>query len=187
MATTSSASSRASSHDRLLEAAADIVATHGVPALTLEGVAAAAGVTKGGLIYHFKTKDDLLGALVEQLVAQIEQRNRARAARRGDTPGALLQSLLDDTFSMPSSEEALVRQLLPAASTHPHLLGPVQRLFQSVYRDLASAAPNAGLALVLGAALDGMTLLELLGLHTFGKPERRAMRQALENLIKNID
>lgn len=183
----STASTRTSSRDRLLEAAAGIVAAHGVHELTLEAVAAAAGVTKGGLIYHFKTKDDLLAALVENLTAQVDQRNRARAAQRGDTRGALLQSLIEDTFSMPSAEEALVRKLLPAAFTHPHLLGPAQRLFENVYRDLSAAGPGAGLALVLGAALDGITLLELLNLHTFSKRERQAIRRALQDLVKQMD
>ena len=56
--------SQRSGKQRLIDAAAQIVSTQGVQQLTLEGVAAAAGVTKGGLIYHFKTKDDLLAALV---------------------------------------------------------------------------------------------------------------------------
>jgi AcrR family transcriptional regulator len=144
-------------------------------------------VTKGGLIYHFTTKDELLGALVEQLTAQIDARNRAKAAERGATPGALLHSLVDDTFQMPPAEMAVLGNLLAAASTYPHLVGPAQRLFQRVYADLAAAGPQAGLAFVLCAAMDGVTMLELLNLHKFSKRERQVMRQALQALIQQID
>ena len=124
---------RGSSREKLLDAAAELISQHGVQALTLEGVAAAAGVTKGGLIYHFKTKDELLGAFVERLMGQLDQRQRAKAAKRGDTKSALLLALVDETFDMPRGEKQLLTQMLSAASTHHHLLGPVSerpRIFQ---------------------------------------------------------
>jgi AcrR family transcriptional regulator len=170
----------------LLDAAAELISRHGVQDLTLEGVAAAAGVTKGGLIYHFKTKDDLLGALVERMVEQIDERNRAKAAARGDTPGALLHALIDDTFDMSHSEKRLLTNLLAAASHYPHLLAPAQRIFSRLYGELADVGANAGLALAIAASLDGISLLELLNLHPFGTRQRDAMRQALHELAQNL-
>lgn len=182
----SNPSARGSSRQKLLDATAELISRHGVQDLTLEGVAAAAGVTKGGLIYHFKTKDDLLGALVERMVAQIDERNRAKAVARGDTPGALLLALIDDTFDMPHSEKLLMTNLLAAASHYPHLLAPVQQLFGRLYGELAGAGANAGLALAIAASLDGISLLELLNLHPFETDQRAAMRQALYELARNL-
>ena len=177
---------RGSSREKLLDAAADLIAKNSVNELTLEGVAAAAGVTKGGLIYHFKTKDDLLGALVERMVGQIDQRQRAKAARRGDTSGALLQAMIDDTFDMSRKEKLLLTNLLAAATSYPHLLAPVQQLFAGVYAEFAGIGPQAGLALVVAAALDGLSLVELLNLHQFSKRERDAMRLALQQLVQTL-
>ena len=56
--------SRPSARERLLDAAATVVRRDGAQALTLDAVAAEAGVSKGGLLYHFRSKRDLLDALV---------------------------------------------------------------------------------------------------------------------------
>jgi AcrR family transcriptional regulator len=177
---------RSSSRQKLLDAAADLIAKHGVQELTLEAVAAAAGVTKGGLIYHFKTKDELLGAVVERIIEQLDRRNRAKAARRGNSTGALLLALIDDTFDMPRSERLLLSNLLAAATQYPHLLGSAQRLFDRLYSEFADAGAQAGLALAIATALDGISLLLLLNLHQFSKRQREAMRKALQVLAQML-
>jgi AcrR family transcriptional regulator len=180
-------SPRGSSREKLLDAAADLITQHSVQELTLEAVAAAAGVTKGGLIYHFKTKDDLLGALVQRMIEKLDQRQRAKAAGRGATKSALLLALVDETFDMQRAEKQLLTNLIAAASAHPHLLGPVRTLFAQVYGDLSGTSAQAGLALAIAAALDGVSMLELMGFHHFTKGQRKAMRQALLELIQRLD
>jgi len=46
--------------DRILDAAGQLVTGQGTRHLTLDGVAQAAGVSKGGLLHHFPGKDALL-------------------------------------------------------------------------------------------------------------------------------
>jgi AcrR family transcriptional regulator len=61
-----------SARAKLLDAFVTLVLEQGERAATLDAVAAAAGVSKGGLLYHFKTKDVLVDALatyVEDLAA----------------------------------------------------------------------------------------------------------------------
>jgi AcrR family transcriptional regulator len=61
----------------LLDCAARISLEQGLPAVTLQAVADAAHVTKGGLLHHFPSKQALVQAvfhdLLEQLDAEIEQ------------------------------------------------------------------------------------------------------------------
>lgn len=47
----------------LLEAASKVVLDKGVNRLTLDSVAQEAGVSKGGLLYHYATKDELIKAM----------------------------------------------------------------------------------------------------------------------------
>lgn len=54
--------------DKILDAYADLLRTDGERAATLEAVAARAGVSKGGLLYHFNTKEALAEALSEQML-----------------------------------------------------------------------------------------------------------------------
>ena len=49
--------------DRLLDAASTVVHRDGAQALTLDAVAAEAEVSKGGLLYHFASKRDLIDGL----------------------------------------------------------------------------------------------------------------------------
>jgi len=56
----------------LLDSAASIVAAHGVGRLTLEFVAREAGVSKGGLLYHFKSKRELIEALIVRQLDDFE-------------------------------------------------------------------------------------------------------------------
>ena len=59
----------ASSRDRILDAYAELLAVEGERYATLDAVAAKAGVSKGGLLYHFPSKDRLAAAVCERLVA----------------------------------------------------------------------------------------------------------------------
>ena len=58
----------ASSRDRILDAYEDVLAVEGERYATLDAVAAKAGVSKGGLLYHFPSKDRLADALCDRLL-----------------------------------------------------------------------------------------------------------------------
>jgi AcrR family transcriptional regulator len=54
----------------ILEAAISVFAQHGFDAATTDDIARAAGLSKGGLYWHFKSKDDILAAILMQLFDQ---------------------------------------------------------------------------------------------------------------------
>jgi AcrR family transcriptional regulator len=58
---------------RLLDAAAAVVRRDGARALTLDAVAAEAGVSKGGLLYHFATKEALETSIIDRLHAFVAE------------------------------------------------------------------------------------------------------------------
>jgi AcrR family transcriptional regulator len=80
-----SGSRSAATHEAILQATRELLAEGGVHHLTVEGVAARAGVAKTTIYRHYRSKDELalavLIAMVEQLVALPET---------GDTRGELL-------------------------------------------------------------------------------------------------
>lgn len=176
---------RNSSRNKMLDAAAALVAAHGVPNLTLEAVAAAANVTKGGLIYHFKTRDELLAALIERMVKEMafHDQEAETPAPAGESAKTMLVNLLDTTFNMSEAQRALLTNLLAAAASYPHLIGPVQEFYARGYEAVANSSTDPGQAMLLLAALDGISLVELLGLHQFTAEQLQAMRTAAENLI----
>ncbi|PRY11463.1 TetR/AcrR family transcriptional regulator [Kineococcus rhizosphaerae] len=72
----------AATRDRLVDAFAAIVVTSGARSATLEAVAARAGVSKGGLLYHFASKS----ALVDGLLARLRQLTEADLERMRTAP-----------------------------------------------------------------------------------------------------
>lgn len=68
--------------DELLDAAEDLLCDQGSAALTLAAVADRAGVSKGGLLYHFNSKEALIKGMVERLIAEFDD---LMAAQQGDT------------------------------------------------------------------------------------------------------
>jgi AcrR family transcriptional regulator len=76
----------ASARDRVLDAYETLLIDHGAGAVTLDAVAAAASVSKGGLLYHFASKDALATGLLDRL----RQRSAADAdAIRAAPDGAV--------------------------------------------------------------------------------------------------
>ncbi|MFD8663289.1 TetR/AcrR family transcriptional regulator [Streptomyces globisporus] len=63
---------RTSKRSQILEAATRVVQREGVKSVTFDSVAAEAGLTKGGLLYHFATRDDLVLAIHQHLADRWE-------------------------------------------------------------------------------------------------------------------
>lgn len=73
-----------STRDRLLDAFETLLVTAGSRAATLEAVAAEAETSKGGLLYHFHSKDELVEGMLDRLRAQGEADTaRMRVAKKG--------------------------------------------------------------------------------------------------------
>src|SRR3954452_10729508 len=64
---------RARTKDRLLDGAGVVVRRDGAQALTLDAVAEEAEVSKGGLLYHFKSKRDLVEGMIERWLTDFER------------------------------------------------------------------------------------------------------------------
>lgn len=84
----------------ILSAATSAVLSHGT-SVSLESIAATAGVSKGGVIHHFPTKEALLAAVVRESLATFRARVHDRVDLRENHPGKLLRAyvraLLDDS------------------------------------------------------------------------------------------
>jgi len=183
----SAPSESSNSRDKILDAAAELLAERGVTHLTIQATADAAGITKAGLIYHFKTRDDLLSALVERMMNELDVQIAVPASDRSNaaSPRAQVAELAKVTFEMPESRKRLLANMLAAGISNPHLLPPAQALFARSYEALGRG-PAGGLAQLLAVALDGLLLLELLQLHDFPQQQRASMRKTLEELARSL-
>lgn len=111
---------------RVLEAAERIVTERGAANLTFEEIAQSSGVSRGGICYHFATKDDLLRALIERDMDQWQEREaQCRAGLGGD--GSDFIAELRATTECNPDKRRFVAGMMSAVAHDPSLLEPVRR------------------------------------------------------------
>ncbi|WP_084500687.1 SMR family transporter [Halalkalibacillus halophilus] len=79
----------------ILDAASRVVVREGVDRLTLETVAKEAGVSKGGLLYHYSTKDALIMAMNVYVIERFREKIDSRVETGVSFHEAYLLGTLD--------------------------------------------------------------------------------------------
>lgn len=177
---TPSSAEAVSVRDRLLNAAEQVVSHDGVSNLTLEAVANQAGVSKGGLLYHFPTKSALIVAIVERLATRCESDQKNALAGDQQTPGAFTRAYLA-TRARPldPEEEPIHTALLAAAGTDPHYLDPIRQRIAEWQTRIESDGIDPATASIVRLAIDGLSLDSLLGLPV---PQGELRQRIMERL-----
>jgi AcrR family transcriptional regulator len=160
----------------LLDAAERLVERDGAARLTLEGIADEAGISKGGLLYHYASKDDLIAAMLDRRFAGFDAALRTELAAEPPAPGAHLRAWLRATAAEEGPEAAA--GLLAAVARNRDLLRPLQERYAAWQEELEA---NSGLspagATLLRLVADGLWMSELLG---FAPPENGLKKDVLE-------
>ncbi len=166
--------------DRLLDAAERVVARDGVSTLTLEAVAREAGVSKGGLLYHFPSKSDLITAFVERIGSRCEAKQAADVEPTG-TPGAFTRAYLRiRTQPIDPQEQPIKTALLAAAATDKRYLDPIRKRSEQWQRQLETDGIDPAVATIVRLAIDGMCLCSMFG---FPVPDGELRSQVIEKLL----
>ncbi len=167
--------------DRLLDAAEQVIARDGVSSLTLESVAREAGVSKGGLLYHFPFKSALITAVVERLATRCECEQQCAIETDARASGAFARAYLAVRSAQPDPRKASIElALLAAAGADPHYLGPVRAQLAKWQARLECDGIDPGTATLVRLAADGLALAELLGLAVPNAELRRSVIERLQ-------
>jgi AcrR family transcriptional regulator len=145
---------------RLLDAATAVVRREGARALTLDAVAAEAGVSKGGLLYHFKTKRDLLDAMLEGWLEEFE--TEIEAASGGNFAAGWVRA--SDVSGWAAPERATEFGFLAAMVEEPATLERVRERYAGWMARLTAGSNDPAQATLARLAADGLWLADLLGL-----------------------
>jgi len=169
----------------LLTAAEDVVLELGAAHLTLDAVAQRAGVSKGGLLYHFPSKEALLTGMIARLIEYIEA---ARAAAMSDSaalPENVLRAHIGVCLALDDRMRRIGAALLAAVANCPSIMDPIRERITENMRTLIDHPREPARAAILFLAAEGMGKLDLLGLNPFTPGQRQAimdemLRQARE-------
>lgn len=174
----------AGTRERLLEAAREVVADAGAQHLTLEAVADRAGVSKGGLLYHFPSKEALLAAMVTELMDDFEARRQRALCELGADPAAALKAYVIANDSDSARERQLAQGLAASLVNQPELLAPVCSSMREHVDQAVRDAADPALAMLICLASDGQYVIEALGLLRLSPEERAAVRKRLLRLAE---
>lgn len=151
--------------DTIVDAAMAIVREQGVAKLTLEAAAKVAGLSKGGVLYHFKSKDDLIRAMVQRLIDSYEALHLEYYQREAEGPYRWARTVVRTTFDPRGpSDDPINSALLAALSVNPDLLAPIHAKFAEWIERVKSDSPNPALAALICMAMDGYIFERMLGL-----------------------
>jgi AcrR family transcriptional regulator len=168
----------------ILDAAEMLVIDVGALHMTLDAVADRAGISKGGLIYHFRTKGALLEAMVARLLQQFDER-QARAARLlPEGPQRDLAAYVIASLTFTEESRRLSASLLAAAANDPKLLDPVRAYFREWFARLNTFGLRFELAAIISLATDGLWLLEMLQLSPLNQRQRDALSREIFRLME---
>jgi AcrR family transcriptional regulator len=157
---------RPAKRERLVAAAADLVDRHGVETPTLAQIARAANVAPGNVYYYFKTREELLAALVEHrrgevraLLSELDHPDpRARLKGLAETWAASADQVVEHGCTIGCLASAL-RKTHPSLA--PNAAGLIEELLdwsETQFRSLGH--PDArGLATTLLGGIQGAALL----------------------------
>jgi AcrR family transcriptional regulator len=166
---------------RVLDAAERLVLETGAGHLTLDAVAKYAGVSKGGLLYHFPTKDSLLEAMLARFLSDVEEQIAARCARAKGTPTRLdefrerVRVLLEPHTPRRRAGAAI----LAASADKPALMAHCRKSYREFVDEIATLPGGFERAALVQLAVDGLVLGELLQLSPYTAEERSQLVKAL--------
>jgi AcrR family transcriptional regulator len=159
--------------DRILDAAEQLVAAQGASSLTLDAVAQAAGVSKGGLLYHYPNKDALLAAMIERHCDDLDERcARELEDLPADQPSSRLKASILGVLTPRAGREDLGAALLAAAANKPALLDGARARYADHVAQLTASGGCFARSAVIMLAVDGLMLGEVWRLTPFTSEQR---------------
>ncbi len=178
--------------ESIYHAAAEIIAEDGVTNITLEKVAGRAGISKGGLLYHFPNKDALIKGLVEYNEEVFEDQMEGQLQKEMDLSEdkkikGLLKAYIDVTFNEESLLQESSKGLLAAALLNPDYLEPIKERTKRLEGKIKENASDYISASIIRLAVDGFWLSELLGINFMEEKEKEKIKEVLARWSEELD
>lgn len=176
---------------RLVAAAAELLHQQGVQRTTLADIAAAADVPLGNVYYYFKTRDDIVHAVIDHREAQIQQALEVMSQRR--TPKARLKALAelwstsaDEMAECGCPEGGLAYELNKnhdeLAEHSRVLLGSIVDWTEAQFREMGLREPRGLAAHYIGSIQGAVLLANTLRDAPLLKAEVRRLERWIETL-----
>lgn len=171
--------------NRILDAAGAIVAEKGAAHLTFDALVKKTGMSKGGILYHYHTKNALLEAMVNRMIDNFE-RHREQI-KNTDTKSVLPDAKTYILAAHSKNAQDYNRDLgvLAAVANNPELLEPLREHYRKNTAQSRANKKLMGLNTLLFMAMDGFWLLSALGLNFTTKEQKEEMLKTAQKLAED--
>jgi AcrR family transcriptional regulator len=176
------------SRESILQAAEEIVARHGPAHLTLETAANEAKVSKGGLFYHFRSKEALLEAMIRRSMHLLEtEHTKVAESLTGEKNGKLKANIIG-TLRHLEGQRPVLTAVVAAIANDPKLVEPMRESFRNEFQALCKEL-NLRMedVAILFLASQGLLLMELLGLSFLTPSQIRKVTQRMLQMVEELD
>jgi AcrR family transcriptional regulator len=150
---------RSAAQTRILDAALQLIAEHGVGGTSLQMIADAVGVTKAAVYHQFKTKDQIVIALTERELGGLEEALEAAEAHdhRTQAREVLLERVIDVAVERRGAASTLQFDpvIVRLLADHEPFQQFIQRLYGVLVDDAAEDA-RVSAAMLSGAIAVGV-------------------------------
>jgi AcrR family transcriptional regulator len=148
--------------DEVLDAAEQIVLTQGAAGLTMDAVARAVGITKGGVQYCFGTKQGMVDAMVERWCRQFQGEIDERTRPTSD-PVAAIRGYVEATASITRPSHARAAGLMAMLLQSPGHLDLARRWYREHLQPLDLGTPEGRQARIAFMAMEDAFVLRSFG------------------------
>lgn len=168
----------------ILDAAERVVVREGATHLTLDAVATEAGISKASVIYDYKSKQQLINAVIRRCVEKEEARIQAMTAPLGSFPSAAINGLIAAAAEPPRDHvRAVAVNLVAALAQHAESRSFLEAAYARMIGSVAETAENPRGAILAFLALEGLKRLELHNLHQWSDAERADILRDIRWLV----
>ena len=174
---------RSVDRDALLDAAETVVRRDGAARLTLEAVAAEAGISKASVLYDCGSKSGLIAAIVERRMAEGAARMRALEVECGGGADACVRSRIalaaeDD----PNIDREVIMSICGALAADAALAEPIRAEIGRLIAEIRARSSQPRGAMLAFLAVEGLQSMERFDIHRFDPRDRRALLADIEHL-----
>jgi AcrR family transcriptional regulator len=168
--------------DRILDAFQDVLIEAGERAATIEAVAQRAGVSKGGLLYHFATKEAMIDALLARLAAQVH----ADIARMRTAPEGAVDYFIRSSVSLQSAfDRTILATGCLAQGAHDGAKTALQHAQSQWLATVSESVPDPDVASAIMLIGDGIYYNSSLGAGVPSAAELDALLRVIARLTRD--
>ncbi|MBZ7927342.1 TetR/AcrR family transcriptional regulator (plasmid) [Ensifer adhaerens] len=166
----------------IVNAATRVVMERGAARMTLADVATEAGISKGGLLHYFSSKDDLIRAMIAAGLESFEEKTMAMVAA-DPTAGSYLRAYITTSFPAEGADD-IAAAMIAGIASDIELLAEYSAENAKWSDRLEKDGLDYFYAQVIRLAVDGLYFSEAIGLPQFKPEDRKAFLQRLLSMTR---